>query len=191
MSRANIATVNGERYEVLRLLGKGKGGYSFLVRSVAHPSMEYVIKQFHRDPRRHHLYEDTLQSEIRCYRRLRELGIRLPAMLDVDIDAQRILKEYIDGPTVYNLVLTDQMDDSYVDQVREMAKRLQSHRLNIDYFPTNFVVENGLVYYIDFECTAYTRERSFDGWGVTYWSKTPEFLRFVAAHAPHAPAAAQ
>ena len=83
------------------------------------------------------------------------------------------------------------MDDSYVDQVREMAKRLQSHRLNIDYFLTNFVVENGLVYYIDFECTAYTRERSFDGWGVTYWSKTPEFLRFVAAHAPHAPAAAQ
>lgn len=83
------------------------------------------------------------------------------------------------------------MDDSYVEQVREMAKRLQSHRLNIDYFPTNFVVENGLVYYIDFECAAYTRERSFDGWGVTYWSKTPEFLRFVAAHALHAPAAAQ
>ncbi|RYM93852.1 protein kinase [Bifidobacterium animalis subsp. lactis] len=184
-------SVNGEPFEVLRLLGKGKGGYSFLVRSQSHSKTEYVLKQMHHEPMPFLQPNDKVQAEIRDYRRLRELGIRLPAMLDIDIAKERILKEYIDGPTVYDLVLTDQMDDSYVDQVREMAKRLQSHRLNIDYFPTNFVVENGLVYYIDFECTAYTRERSFDGWGVTYWSKTPEFLRFVAAHAPHAPAAAQ
>lgn len=179
-------SVNGEPFEVLRLLGKGKGGYSFLVRSQSHSKTEYVLKQMHHEPMPFLQPNDKVQAEIRDYRRLCELGIRLPAMLDIDIAKERILKEYIDGPTVYNLVLTDQMDDSYVDQVREMAKRLQSHRLNIDYFPTNFVVENGLVYYIDFECTAYTRERSFDGWGVTYWSKTPEFLRFVAAHAPAA-----
>ena len=49
---------------------------------------------------------DKVQAEIRDYRRLCELGIRLPAMLDIDIAKERILKEYIDGPTVYNLVLT-------------------------------------------------------------------------------------
>ena len=186
MSRANIATVNGERYEVLRLLGKGKGGYSFLVRSVAHPSMEYVIKQFHRDPRRHHLYEDTLQSEIRCYRRLRELGIRLPAMLDVDIDAQRILKEYIDGPTVYELVRSGGMKDDYVAQIRDMAKRLTSHRVAIDYFPTNFVVDNELIYYIDFECEDYTAERSFERRGEPFWARTEAFLAYEAELLLHA-----
>lgn len=183
--------VNGEPFEVLRLLGKGKGGYSFLVRSQSHPKTEYVLKQMHHEPMPFLQPTDKVQAEIRDYRRLRELGIRLPAMLDIDIAKERILKEYIDGPTIYDLVLTDQMDDSYVEQVREMARRLQARRLNIDYFPTNFVVEDGLVYYIDFECAAYTHERSFDGWGVTYWSKTPEFLRFVAAHAPHMPAATQ
>ena len=35
-------TVNGRDYEVIRLLGKGKGGYSYLV---SDGQQEYVLKQ--------------------------------------------------------------------------------------------------------------------------------------------------
>ena len=33
-----------------------------------------------------------------------------------------------------------------------MCKSLYSNNLNIDYFPTNFIVQNDLLYYVDYEC---------------------------------------
>ena len=39
--------VNGAEYRVLRLLGKGKGGYSWLVTD---GTQEYVLKQIHHEP---------------------------------------------------------------------------------------------------------------------------------------------
>lgn len=175
-------TVNGTPFDVLRLLGKGKGGYSFLVRSQSMPHTEYVLKQIHHEPCSYYQFDDKIQSEIRDYRRLRELGVRLPMMLDVDIDKERILKEYVDGPTVYELVLQDEMRPEYLEQVRFMANQLARHRINIDYFPTNFVVQDGLIHYIDFECNDYMDEWNFENWGVKYWSKTDEFLQYVADH---------
>ena len=39
-----ILTVNDAKYTILRLLGKGKGGYSYLVTD---GTKEYVLKQLH------------------------------------------------------------------------------------------------------------------------------------------------
>ena len=90
--------------------------------------------------------------------------------------AQRILKEYIEGPTIYELVLQDKMQPDYIEQVQKMCAVLYPAHTNIDYFPTNFVVRGGEVYYIDFECNPYMEEWNFENWGMKYWSKTPQFM---------------
>lgn len=131
MGKCKTLTVNGTPYDVLRLLGKGNGGYSFLVRSQTHPPVLYVLKQIHYGPYDYYQYDDKMQAEIRDYRKLRELGVKLPAMLDIDLGHDRILKEYVDGPTIYELVLADQMQDDYLEQIRRLAKRLAAKRLNI------------------------------------------------------------
>ena len=100
-------------------------------------------------------------------------------MLDVDREKERILKEYIDGDTIYELVLQDRMKAAYMDQLHHMCELLYAAHTNIDYFPTNFVVQNEEVYYIDFECNDYMDEWNFENWGVKYWSKTPEFIRMA------------
>ena len=69
-------------------------------------------------------------------------------MLDIDIANERILKEYIDGPTIYDLVKNDAMKDLYLMQMREMAKVVYEAGLNIDYFPTNFIVQDEKIFYI-------------------------------------------
>ncbi len=74
------------------------------------------------------------------------------------------------------------MRSAYIDQMHDMCCLLYAARTNIDYFPTNFVVQNGEMYYIDFECNAYMDEWNFENWGVRYWSKTPEFLQYVREH---------
>jgi hypothetical protein len=57
-----------------------------------------------------------------------------------------------------------------------MAELARAAGLNIDYFPTNFVVNGGLLWYIDYECNAYDDRWSFETWGRKYWSRTPELL---------------
>lgn len=170
-------TVNGKEYEVLKLLGKGKGGYSYLV---ADGGQHYVLKQIHHEPCAYYHFGNKLEAEQNDYLRLRQVGIRMPRLLEVDVAAERLLKEYIEGETIFELVKADAPVGEYLAQVRQMCAVLYPAGLNIDYFPTNFVVRDGLVYYIDYECNGYMDEWNFENWGVKYWSKTLEFLEYLA-----------
>lgn len=171
--------VNEKEYEILRLLGKGKGGYSYLA---VDGTQKYVLKQIHHEPCAFYQFGNKIKAEINDYNRLKRIGIKIPVLIDIDIENERIVKEYIDGPTIFELVLQDKMLPTYVDQVQSMCMLLYAAHTNIDYFPTNFVVQNGEIYYIDFECNEYMEEWSFENWGIQYWSKTPEFLQYVKEH---------
>ena len=165
--------VNGKEYEVLCLLGKGKGGYSYLVTDGEN---KYVLKQIHHEPCAYYTFGDKLASELRDYARLTQVGIPLPRLLDVDKTQERLLKQYIDGDTVDRLVLNDQLMPEYLEQIRAMCQKLYAAGLNIDYYPTNFVPMDGILYYIDYECNGYMEQWNFENWGSKYWSKTKEFL---------------
>jgi len=171
--------VNQTEYELVRLLGRGKGGYSYLARR---DGQHYVLKQIHHEPCDYYTFGNKIEAEYHDYQRLLQTGIRIPKMLDIDWAQERILKEYIDGPTIYDLVKTDAMESAYLAQMEEMARTVYAAGLNIDYFPTNFVVQNGLIHYIDYECNGYMDQWNFENWGIKYWSKTPEFLDYLAEH---------
>ena len=166
-------TVNGKEFEVVKLLGKGKGGYSYLVTDGEN---RFVLKQIHHEPCDYYTFGDKLASELRDYERLSQIGIPLPRLLDVDREQERLLKAYIDGDTVNVLVKEDRMCPDYYAQIKAMCQKLYAANTNIDYYPTNFVVQEGTLYYIDFECNGYMPEWDFEHWGCKYWSKTPEFI---------------
>lgn len=172
-------TVNEKEYKIVKLLGKGKGGYSYLADDGI---KKYVLKQIHHEPCDYYQFGNKIEAEINDYNRLKTIGIKIPAMIDVDIEHERILKEFIDGDTIYELILQDKMKSSYIGQVHSMCILLYAAHTNIDYFPTNFVVQNGEIYYIDFECNDYMDEWNFENWGIKYWSKTSEFLQYVKEH---------
>lgn len=163
--------VNKKPYAVIRLLGHGKGGYSYLV---SDGETEYVLKQIHHEPCDYYQFGDKLQSELRDYERLKEIGIRLPELYEVDIANERILKEYIVGETIATLVEQNAVKQEYLEQVRRMCSILYAAGLNIDYYPTNFVVQDDLLYYIDYECNPYMDEWSFENWGIQYWMHSPK-----------------
>ena len=115
----DIMNVNEKEYKILKLLGHGKGGYSYLVER---EDNFYVLKQIHHEPCEYYAFGNKIEAEQNDYNRLLQTGIRIPRMLDIDIANERILKEYIDGPTIYDLVKKDTMKDLYLMQMREMAK---------------------------------------------------------------------
>lgn len=171
--------VNGKEFEIKKLLGKGKGGYSYLATDGEN---EYVLKQIHHEPCDYYQFGDKIQSEINDYKKLSEIGIRIPKMLDVDVENERILKEYVNGDTIFDLVKRGEDVSRYIEQLKDMCKILYAANTNIDYFPTNFVVQDDLIYYIDFECNTYMEEWNFENWGIKYWSQTTEFLQYVDEH---------
>ena len=168
--------VNNNEYTIIKLLGHGKGGYSFLVKK----SDEYVVlKQIHHEPCDYYQFGNKIEAELNDYQRLLNAGIRIPKLIECDKEQEIIIKEYIEGETIFDLVKNDIDIDIFVSQVKEMAKQAKEHGINIDYFPTNFVVHDNTLYYIDYECNDYMDEWSFDNWGYKYWSKTPEFLEHL------------
>lgn len=160
--------INEKNYTVLKLLGHGKGGYSYLVTD---GSKEYVLKQIHHEPCDYYQFGDKLQSELRDYERLKALGLRIPELYEVDEANERLLKEYIVGETIAVLVEQDGVKPEYFDQIRQMCALVYAAGLNIDYYPTNFVVQDDLLYYIDYECNPYSDQWNFENWGIGYWVK--------------------
>lgn len=170
-------TVNGKEYEVLRLLGKGKGGYSYLVTD---GQKEYVLKQIHHEPCDYYQFGNKLESELRDYAQLREVGIPMPELLEVDREQERILKEYIPGDTIDRYVREDRMEEGFFRQMEDMCRKLYPAGLNIDYFPTNFAVREGKLYYVDYECNGYMEQWDFAHWGREYWYKSEAFLTYFS-----------
>ncbi|MBQ7460211.1 MAG: GNAT family N-acetyltransferase [Oscillospiraceae bacterium] len=161
-------SVNGKEYAVLKLLGKGKGGYSYLVED---GEARFVLKQIHHEPCDYYQFGDKLRSELHDYETLSALGIPMPRLLSVDESEERILKEYVDGETVAELINAGEFDPRWLDQVHSMCALLYPAGLNIDYYPTNFVCEDGKLYYIDYECNSYMEKWDFEHWGSKYWAE--------------------
>lgn len=174
-----IQMVNEKNYKIEKLLGKGKGGYSYLATD---GEKKYVLKQIHHEPCDYYQFGNKIESELNDYKKLKTIGIRMPEMLEIDMERERILKEYIEGKTIYEIVLQDEMKKEYIAQVKEMRNVLYKANTNIDYFPTNFIVQEGKLFYIDYECNEYMEEWNFENWGIKYWSKTTEFLEYVKTH---------
>lgn len=173
----HVMTVNGRPYTISRLLGRGKGGYSYLARG---PEGEVVLKQIHHEPCDYYTFGNKIEAERADYARLLAAGIPVPRMIAIDTETERIVKEYIDGPTVFELVRDGGMTEAILCQGYEMARQAASAGLNIDYFPTNFVLQDGRLYYVDYECNAYMDEWNFPKWGVKYWSRTAAFEEYLA-----------
>ena len=166
MNDIKTLSINGIEYKVLEFLGKGKGGYSYLVE---HNGEKYTLKQIHHEPCDYYTFGDKLQSELQDYRTLQNVGIRMPKLLEVDCENERILKEYIDGETMMVLSQRGDVQETHIEQVKEMCNLLYPAGLNIDYYPTNFIIQDEKLYYIDYECNQYSDEWNFENWGIKYW----------------------
>mgnify|MGYP004566478731 CR=1 FL=1 len=164
---SDAMAVNNAEFRVIKLLGKGKGGYSYLV---TNRTTQYVLKQIHHEPCEYYAFGDKLRSELRDYETLRKLGIPMPRLLAVDAPQERILKEYIAGATVAELLKEGRMEPDWLAQVQAMCSLLYPAGLNIDYYPTNFVPCDGMLYYIDYECNTYMEQWDFEHWGIQYWT---------------------
>ena len=116
----DTVVVCGREYSIIRLLGHGKGGYSYLAEA---EGKQVVVKQIHHEPCDYYSFGDKIEAERRDYERLRAAGIRIPEMIAIDAEAEIIVKEYIEGDTVFDCVRDGITVEPYIEQVREIMKK--------------------------------------------------------------------
>ncbi|WP_294729560.1 hypothetical protein [uncultured Faecalibaculum sp.] len=165
--------VNERDYKVVRRLPEGKAGSSWVVTD---GERNYVLKEF--DSELGSPAELTRAQKLGS-QRLRAAGIRVPALVDVDYARNRILREYIDGENAFALVLCRSVGDDIVLQLYDMSQRAESAGCNLDYFPTNFVLAKGQLWYVNYDANPFMEEWSLDNWGIQYWRQSPELELYL------------
>lgn len=68
----NLISVNSKEYKIIKLLGKGKGGYSYLAEKDGN---KYVLKQIHHEPCSYYTFGNKIEAERNDYQRLLNAGI--------------------------------------------------------------------------------------------------------------------
>lgn len=162
-------SINDIKYTIVKLLGHGKGGYSYLVTA---DNKKYVLKQIHHEPCSYYQFGNKIEAELHDYERLLKTGIRIPKLIAFDKDKEIIIKEYIEGPVLSDLIKSNKDITIYIKQMKDMLSNIYGAGLNIDYYPTNFIINknDNLIYYIDYECNLYDAKWDFDNWGIKYWN---------------------
>lgn len=174
--------IHDKAYQIIRLLGHGKGGYSYLT---IHDNQKYVVKKIHHEPCSYYQFGNKIEAEKHDYQRLLAIGIPLPKMIDIDEQQEVIVKEYIDGKTIDEIILNHEMQESYLQEVKEMQRVCRENHLNIDWYPTNFVVKDNHLFYVDYECNSYMDEWSFESWGYQYWTMSDAFKKAFMKSSPY------
>jgi TP53 regulating kinase and related kinases len=175
----SVSTSLGEA-RLLRLLGKGKSGYSYLA---AMGDQQVVLKRMHDEPCAYYTFGDNkVRLEVQAYDRLSRVGLHLPRLLTFDEQRGFLVKEFVDGHVADRWEATADELERAVEKLFAVAHRLKDHGLNIDYFPANFVVTRGGVQYIDYEVNEYHEQWSLESWGLYYWANRAGMRLYAETH---------
>ena len=159
--------LHGSPLEIVQKLERGVGNCTYLVKD---DNNHYICKHLIDLPDESPTAKDArFQTEIDSYERLRETKISIPELLEANSENHYLIKEHIEGELVSDLVSCGAMTTEIFMKAFEFSEDLKAHDINLDYFPSNFVVRKGEIYYIDYEMNAYIDEWDFTHWGIYYW----------------------
>lgn len=169
-----VSKMRSGKIRIARQLGKGKSGYSFLAYRQDRP---VVLKLMHDEPCSYYTFGDNkIRLELNAYEHLKRTGIAIPRLLHYNLDENYLIKEFINGPTAADWLISGGRNEAVMAQLFDMAARVRQYNLNIDFFPTNFVLSRKRkLYYVDYEINPFDEKWSLSSWGLYYWAN-PEGL---------------
>jgi TP53 regulating kinase and related kinases len=165
-------------YQIIKYLGSGKSAYSYLVKK---DDAFFVLKQMHLKPFVNgHIFK--VKDELSSYYKLLELGIQVPTLITYDEDEQYLIKSYVDGVNLTDLIKDNQIPIMIYHAFYLIIQNIESMGYTIDYFPTNFILNQGRLIYVDYEINPYEEDWNFENWGVHFWFNSIGFNRYFPNH---------
>ena len=104
----------------------------------------------------------------------------MPELLDYNVERKYLVKEYIDGIVAAELIAGDKITESTLEQLFKIFRLAKNAGYNIDYFSSNFVIQDDRLFYIDYECNPYIPDWDLINWGIYYWANSKGFREYLA-----------
>ncbi len=167
---------------IVRKLGKGKSGVSYLAR---YKGRTVVFKEMHDETVPYYSFtKPKIELELDAYEILRVRDIRIPELIHADKNENYLIKEFVDGKTITEMITVGKLDDAVFMEALRWERTLKEFLINIDYYPDNFIYDGRHLNYIDYELNPYTEEWNFRNWGIFYWLNGPGFKKFIETRDP-------
>lgn len=165
-------------YKIISYLGSGKSADSYLVQK--HERL-FVLKKMHLKPFVNgHTF--TIKDELNSYNTLRKLGLNMPKLIGYDEDEQYLIKAYIEGVDLASMIKDGNIPISLYLAFHMTIVNIEQSGYTIDYFPTNFIIKDDKLYYVDYEINPYDETWNYKNWGVHFWFNTKGFIHYFPNH---------
>lgn len=129
---------------------------------------EYLIYHFEEKP-------NNFSNFKFASKRLKNCGIKIPTVYEIDKKNQSFLVEYIAGPTCFDDLVEKDTDDKTFEQLFMMNFKARVNNLRLDFHPDKFKLRDGVLYYLPFTFEAYVRSEDFSEKELRLWFYTKEF----------------
>lgn len=160
--------VNKQKYNILRSFGHRKDGYLYLV---SQGDDMFLLKEF---------TNNSIEKIVKDYNFLKKLGIPMPKLIDVDISKGILVKEFLDGESAYSYLQRGELEETYLDQLRNIAILVENHKVCLDYFPTHYFCANKILYYTHYSCEECTEDTKFEKCANKYWIGKQDLWKTLA-----------
>jgi tRNA A-37 threonylcarbamoyl transferase component Bud32 len=132
--------------------------------------VQVVVKQIHYEPCPVYRFPpNKLQRELSDYAALRAVGLALPRLIGYNDSEQFLVKEFIGGQPIDELIARGELTPQHFEGIFHICDQVYGRGFNLDFFPSNFILRDGEMYYVDFECNEYSPQWDFEHWGVYFW----------------------
>lgn len=170
-----------ESCHIISFLGSGKSGDSYLV-DCNHTFYVYK-KMHHKHFMNGHVF--TIEDEIKSYHLLKTLNLNIPTLVYYDLNASYLIKTYIEGATLAHYMIDHEYPISLYLETYKIFKDIEHKGFTIDYFPTNFILKDNTLWYIDYEINPFMKKWSFLTWGIHFWFNKEGFIHYFNFNKSH------
>ncbi len=144
----------------------------------------YVFKVIHYEHCPYYCFGNSnkVDLELSSYQILSDIGISMPRLLEYDRDKNYIIKDFITGQVASNHIANNNDIELCIKQLFIMFLNSKNSGINIDYFPSNFVLSENKLYYIDYEHNLYDANWDLVNWGLFYWANADGMKKYLKSN---------
>lgn len=141
---------------------------------VSYKNKVFVIRDFNID-------SDEFKNFLKYQKRLQISGVRIPKIKKIDKKNQLVLMEYVQGKSVFETLLTQDLGEPYFQQIFEASWYADHEKITLDFYPHNWIMsDKNLLYYMPFNYADGIDDKApFKTTMIKFWFFTKEFYEYA------------
>ncbi len=160
-----IFEIKRKIFEVIEKLGERSY-------KVSRKGKTYFLKDFENDKKG---FEQYVETEAK----LNGTGIAHPKIYAYDKNIQVVASEYIDGPTVCDDLIKEDLPEKYFELVFKANWFVKKEKMGINYDPRLWKLTNDKLYYLGPVSNKFEENTSFEKEVMRLWFYSKDFAKFL------------